>query len=160
LKENSVRKVFLVVAILLIVDMALQFYFAALGVFAPGSTNEEQFALHTANGRIVLPVLCLLVIAAAALARAGGRTIGLSVAPLVLVVFQTILFILGGLTGTTEEAPTVAGSIVLGFHALVGLSAFMVAYMLVQRARRLVATGSAMPVGDREPKPVTTATNG
>ncbi|MDQ1577456.1 MAG: hypothetical protein QOE21_143, partial [Microbacteriaceae bacterium] len=52
------------------------------------------------------------------------------------------------------------GSIVLGFHALVGLSAFMVAYMLVQRARRFVATGSAMPVGNSEPKPVTTSTNG
>jgi hypothetical protein len=151
-----VRKVFLVVAIMLVADIALQFYFAAQGVFAPGSTNDEQFVLHTTNGRIILPILCLLVIAAAALARAGGRTIGLSVLPLALVLFQTVLFILGSLTGTTEEEPTVAGSIVLGFHALIGMAAFGTASIVAQRARRLVATGSAVPVDDGAPKRVAT----
>jgi hypothetical protein len=156
LKENSVRKVFLVVAILLMVDIALQFYFAAVGVFGPGSTNDEQFVLHATNGRIILPLLCLLVIAAAALARAGGRTIGLSVVPLVLVLFQTVLFILGSLTGTTEEEPTFAGSIVLGFHALIGMAAFGTASILAQRARRLVTTGSALRTDDSVPKRVAT----
>jgi hypothetical protein len=151
-----VRKVFLVVAILLVLDIALQFYFAAQGVFAPGSTNDEQFVLHTTNGRIILPILCLLVIAAAALARAGGRTIGLSVLPLALVLFQTVLFILGSLTGTTEEEPTFAGSIVLGFHALIGMAAFGTASIVAQRARRLVVTGSAVPANDGAPKRVAT----
>ncbi|MET1044689.1 MAG: DUF6220 domain-containing protein [Microbacteriaceae bacterium] len=138
------RKLFLVLTILLIISLTVQFYFAAYGVFS--TDPMEGFAFHAMNGRFVLPILALLVIIGAALARAGGRTIGLSVVPLALILFQTVLFILtGAVTGASEESAEVpvAASIMLGFHAIVGLAAFVVSYMLIQRARRLIATGSA-----------------
>ncbi|WP_166871038.1 MULTISPECIES: DUF6220 domain-containing protein [unclassified Salinibacterium] len=149
------RKLFLVLTILLIISLTVQFYFAAYAVFS--TDVEEGFFLHGMNGRFVLPILALLVIIGAALARAGGRTIGLSVVPLALILFQTVLFIItGAVTGAEGggEIP-VAASIMLGFHAIVGLAAFVVSYMLIQRARRLIATGSATVDRERDVTPVT-----
>ena len=75
------RRVFQVITVVLLVAEVIQFYFAAFGVFT-APANDSQFVLHQMNGRVVLPLLCLLVIAAAALARAPGRLIGFSAIPL------------------------------------------------------------------------------
>ena len=65
------RKVYLVLTGLLLVSVVIQFYFAAFGVFT-APENDSQFVLHQMTGRVVLPLLFLLVVAAAALARAPG----------------------------------------------------------------------------------------
>ena len=136
------RKLYLVLCILLLIALVVQFYLAGIGVFS--NPEDELFAIHGTNGRIVLPILGLLVIVGAILAKAGGRTIGLSVVPFALILFQTVWFILSGmLTGATPENINTAGTIMVSFHVLIGLSAFVVTYMLIQRARRLIATGSA-----------------
>jgi carbon starvation protein CstA len=102
------RKLFLTVAVLFTAAVVLQLYFAAVGVFS--NPEDELFNWHGTNGRIVLPILAILLIITAALARAGKRTIWLSVLPLVLLLFQTVLFILtGAIFGLDEHtAPLVA----------------------------------------------------
>ena len=134
------RRIFVVVASLLVVDLVVQFYFAAFGVFQHPSP-EDSFVLHQMNGRVVLPLLCLLVILAAALARAPGRLIGFSAVPLGLYVVQIVLFVLAGLTGTTDEKTTLPGTIILGLHAVNGLCILGVSILLVRRASRLAAAG-------------------
>ena len=66
-------------------------------------------------------MLCLLCIAAAALARAPGRLIGFTAIPFGLLVLQTVLFVIAGLAGSTPEKTKVAGQIILGLHAVNGL---------------------------------------
>jgi type IV secretory pathway TrbL component len=64
-----------VVTVLLVVAVVIQVYFAAFGVFT-APTHDAQSVLHQMNGRMVLPLLYLLVSIAAALAIATGRLIG------------------------------------------------------------------------------------
>jgi hypothetical protein len=134
------RRVFVVVAIMLMVAEVVQFYFAAFGVFQHPAP-EDAFLLHQMNGRIVLPALCLLVILAAALARAPGRLIGFSAIPLGLLVLQIVLFLLAGLTGTTETRTNLAGTAILGLHAVNGLCILGVTIVLVRRASRFASAG-------------------
>jgi hypothetical protein len=153
------RRVFQVTTVLLLVDVVVQFYFAAFGAFTEPA-NDSQFILHQMNGRVVLPALCLLVIAAAALARAPGRLIGFSAIPLGLMVVQIVLFVIAGLTGTTDDKSNLAGQLILGLHAVNGLAILGVTILLVRRASRFAtratAAGSATsaaepPSPDQEP---------
>ncbi len=139
------RRVFQVVSVLLLVAVVIQFYFAAFGVFT-APANDSQFVLHQMNGRMVLPLLCLLVIAAAALARAPGRLIGFSAIPLGLLVLQIVLFLIAGLTGSTEEKTTLAGQLILGLHAVNGLCILGVTVLLVLRASRFARGARAIGV--------------
>lgn len=138
------RRVFLVVAIVLLVAEVVQFYFAAFGVFqAPAP--PDAFLFHQLNGRIVLPALCLLVILAAALARAPGRLIGLSAIPLGLLVMQTVLFLVSALVGATPEKTNLAGTAILGLHAVNGLCILGVTILVVRRAARFAAGPAVDP---------------
>lgn len=144
------RKVFAVLCILLTTSLVVQFYFAAVGVFS--NPDDELFSLHAANGRMVLPLLGLLVIIAAAVARAGKRIIWLSALPLVLVLFQTVLFIL---TGTifnvgppSEGEPMVipmGATLMLGFHAVNGAAIFYISTMLIRRSWKLAFAAQPQP---------------
>lgn len=146
------RRVFQVVSVLLLVDVVIQFYFAAFGVFT-APVNDAQFIMHVMNGRIVLPLLCLLVIAAAALARAPGRLIGFSAIPLGLLVLQTVLFLIAGLAGASPEKTNLAGQLILGLHAVNGLAILAVTTMLVHKASRFVA--GRVPVAATPDAPTT-----
>jgi hypothetical protein len=131
------RKVFVVVSILLALDTILQLYFAAMGHFSTG--REELFGVHGFNGTTVLRILALLSIIAAAAARAGRRTILLSVLVFVLVLFQTVLFIITGLIfniGPDSSEIPVGASILLGLHGLNGLAIIAISGILVGRAIR------------------------
>ena len=139
------RKAFFVVTILLTASATLQLYFAAVGVFT--SEEENPFALHATNGRIVLPILTLLTIAFAALARAGSRTIWLSALVFLLLVFQTLfilipVLIFGLESPTGGEVPAVATAI-MALHGLNGLAIIALSATLMNRARRLTKTGDA-----------------
>ncbi|HEY5878857.1 MAG TPA: DUF6220 domain-containing protein [Nakamurella sp.] len=150
------RRVFQVLTVLLLAAVVVQFYFAAFGVFT-APANDSQFVLHQMNGRMVLPLLCLLVIAAAALARAPGRLIGFSAIPLGLLVMQIVLFLVAALTGSSPEQTNVAGQIILGLHAVNGLAILGVTILLVRRASRFAGerAGSAAGARTAEQQPVT-----
>ena len=134
------RKVYMVLTGLLLASVVIQFYFAAFGVFT-APENDSQFILHQMNGRILRPVLCLLCIAAAAIARAPGRLIGFTAIPLGLLVMQTVLFIIAGLAGASPEKTNLVGQLILGLHAINGLCILGVSIMLFIRARRFAAGG-------------------
>jgi len=138
------RKLFLTVAWLFTAAVVLQLYFAAVGVFS--NPEDELFSWHGMNGRIVLPILALLLIVSAALARAGKRTIWLSVLPLVLILFQTVLFILTGvifgLDESSHAAPPLGATLFLSLHALNGTAILLLGVLMIVRARRLVREGA------------------
>jgi len=139
------RNVYVTLTGLLVVSVVIQFYFAAFGVFT-APQNDSQFILHVTNGRFILPLLCLLCIAAAALAKAPGRLIGFTAIPFGLLVLQTVLFVIAGLIGSTPEKTTVAGQVILGLHAVNGLAILGVSIMLFLRARQF-ARGAGVAVG-------------
>ncbi len=139
------RKVYVTLTGLLVVAVVIQFYFAAFGVFT-APQNDSQFILHVTNGRFILPLLCLLCIAAAALAKAPGRLIGFTAIPFGLLVLQTVLFVIAGLIGSTPEKTTVAGQVILGLHAVNGLAILGVSIMLFLRARQF-ARGATVADG-------------
>jgi len=130
------RKVFAVLAALLTLVVVLQFYFAAVGVFSEPA--DELFIIHGENGRIVIRSLALLTLIAAAIARAGRRTIWLSALTLGLVLFQTVLFILVGVIfGIGPEnldVIPVGATIMLGFHAINGVAILAVSAAVARRA--------------------------
>ena len=138
------RKVYVALTGLLVVSVVIQFYFAAFGVFT-APENDSQFILHLLNGRFVLPLLCLLCIAAAAIARAPGRLIGFTAIPLGLLVLQTMLFIVAGLAGASPEKTNLAGQLILGLHAINGLCILGVTIMLFLRARRFARGDADQP---------------
>src|SRR4051812_4732819 len=115
------RRAFVVVTLLLAASSVLQLYFAAVGVFS--SDTNDPFALHTTNGRIVLPILVLLTIAAAALARAGSRTIWLAVTDFILLVFQTLFVLIPalifGVQPLGDNVPAVATAL-MALHGING----------------------------------------
>lgn len=131
------RKVFVVTAVLLALDTILQLYFAAMGHFSTGS--RELFGFHGFNGANVLRVLALLNIVAAALARPGRRTVWLTVIIFVLVLVQTLLFILTGVIWpdiNPEGEIPVGASVLLGFHGLNGLAIIALSGIVAGRAIR------------------------
>ena len=88
------RKVHFVLSALTLAAVVLQFYLAGVGVFS--MPEDELFDLHTTNGRIVLPVLILLNIPAAALAR--GRTLRFALGLVGLLALQTVIFVIAIVT--------------------------------------------------------------
>jgi len=154
-KGPTMRKVFVVTSVLLLASGVVQLYFAAFGVFS----KPENFDPHGINGSMILPALAVLNIIGAAIARAGGRTIGLSVLPLVLILFQTVLFIITGAifnVGPESETVPVGASILLGLHGLNGLAIIGVSGALLTRALRLDRTGSATSARSQERVATTT----
>jgi hypothetical protein len=142
-EEIVMRKLFVVTSALLVADVVFQLYLAGLGHFSIPA--DDLFNIHGTNGRIVLPILAILNIAGAAAARAGARTIWLSVLPLVLALFQTVLFILTGAIFHVDKESTaipIGASILLGFHALNGLAIIAVSGILLGRAIRLARAGT------------------
>ena len=143
------RKLFLTVAVLFTAAVVVQLYLAAVGVFS--DPEDELFSWHGTNGRIVLPILALLLIVTAALARAGRRTIWLSVLPLVLILFQTVLFIVTGaifgLGPDSHASPPLGATLIVSLHAVNGTAILLLGVLLIVRARRLVRDGApAKPV--------------
>lgn len=149
------RKAYLVVTIVLAVAVVAQFYFAAFGTFgSTGSEDAEMFTGHRVLGTIVIPALSLIAFVIALIARAGGRTVGLSILPFGLVVVQILLFILAdAFTGSSYERVTFGGAVILGFHAVNGVAILVVSGVLVHRARRLVRNGPPPKKGAPEVAP-------
>lgn len=149
------RRVFLVLSIMLIGGLVLQFYLAGVGVFS--MPEDELFKLHGSNGRIILPLLIILWIVSAFLARAGRRTIGLTFLALGLLALQTVLFILAGMiTGATpppDAQINTAGTIMLAFHTVNGLAILYLTSVVTYRAWRLTRRPAAAETEVLTPTP-------
>ena len=118
-----------------IVSGAMQFYFAAVGAFSKPQT-DDVYALHIANGRMVFPILAILATIAAALAKAPGKLIGLTVLTLGLLIVQTLIIVLGNVIGgATEQRTTPAAVAILGLHAVNGMVIMGVLGNVMRKAR-------------------------
>ncbi|MFE9957341.1 DUF6220 domain-containing protein [Micromonospora sp. NPDC005299] len=136
------RKAFVITSFLLLAAFALQFVFAAVGAFTKPA-GEGAYTLHSVTGMAVIPVLTLLTILFAALAKAPGRLVGLTVLPLGLVVLQAL--IAGLANGITDAAgvSTPFGLTIAGLHAVNGIVAVHVVVGVVRAARRLARPAPA-----------------
>ena len=148
------RKAFVIVSTLSLVAFALQFIFAAVGAFAKPA-DDDAYALHSVTGMAIIPVLILLTVLFAVLAKAPGRIVGLAVLPLGLVVVQVLLA--GLASGLTDAAgaSTPFGLTVAGLHALNGIVAVHVVVGVHRAARQLAepASTGATPAVVREGEP-------
>jgi hypothetical protein len=149
------RKLFLVMAALLLLDVIAQFYFAGVGAFHMPN-DHEGFSLHSANS-LVVQGLAVLTTVAAALARAGRGTVALAFLPALLKEVQygifalTELFIPEGTPRNADGIPLVvegSANLVIALHVVNGLGILWIAVVVFRRARRL-ATEVAVtaPVG-------------
>ncbi len=132
------RKAFVVVCGLLLAAFILQFAFAAVGSFTKPA-DEGAYALHSVNGRAIIPALTLLTILFAALAKASGRIIGLTFVPLALVILQVLLAVLAKAFTDSAGASTSLSLTVAALHAVNGLIALRVVVAVFQAARRLAS---------------------
>ena len=132
------RRVYFGLSVLLLVAVAVQFYFAAVGAFAKPQT-DGSYRLHEVTGMMVIPLLSILATVAAALSRAPGRLIGLAIAPLGLVVVQVLIVLLGKALNDDSGNTTTGSLVILGLHAINGGFVLMVSALNMRGARTLVA---------------------
>ena len=131
------RRAFVIASGVLLAAFALQFVFAAVGAFTKPAGGDGSYRLHSITGMAVIPLLTLLTILFAALAKAPGKLIGLTALPLGLVVLQALLAALAnGLTDASGRTTT-AGLIVGGLHAVNGIIAVHIVVAVMRGARRL-----------------------
>lgn len=129
------RRVYLALSGLLLAAVVAQFYFAAVGAFAK-PRDDSSFALHSLTGMMIIPAATVLATVAAALARAPGRLIALTILPFGLVVVQVLIIVLGNaIGGATEDRTTSVALAILGLHALNGLAIMGVSALILRRAR-------------------------
>lgn len=153
------RKVFFVVSLMAIGVVAVQYYLAAVGVFS--HAEREGFVYHGTSGRIVAPIVFLLLIATAALARAGKRTIWLTVLMLGLLVVQTLIFVVTGLifsVGPDTPVLPLGAILTVSLHAVNPLFILWTGVVVALRARRLAfpraaATGTDAAAVAADPLP-------
>jgi hypothetical protein len=134
------RKAFAGLAILLMLTVLAEFYFAARGGFST-APREESYRPHHALGYVIflLPWLMAFV---AALARLPRRLVWLSVLVAGLTSVQVLIAkVAGGVGGS-------AGPGIFGFHAVTGLAIPAVAGLIVRQALPLARStaGQADPI--------------
>lgn len=142
------KKAFLVTTVLFVIDSMLQVYLAAFGSFGLETGDEEAFGPHAINGQIVLRVLALAMIVFAALARAGKRTIWLTVTVFLLTVLQLVIFIIAGVifgVGPDSSVVPLPAILTVSLHGLNGALIIVLGVALFFRARKLVREGTAQP---------------
>jgi hypothetical protein len=133
--NQVMRRIYVVVLGLLLASGGLQFYFAAVGAFTKPQT-DDSFSLHLANGRMVFPILAVLAVIAATLAKAPGKLIGQTLLPLGLAILQTLIIVLGNVIGgATEQRSTPVALAILGLHAVNGMVIMGVIGNLMRKAR-------------------------
>jgi len=123
------RKVFTGLAIVQLLTVLAQFFFAASGGFST-APREESYAPHHALGYVIF-ILSVLVAAAGALARVPGRLIGWSASIAGLVTVQVLLGVLARALNDT------LGPIVFGLHAVNAMAIAAISVLVVRQARAL-----------------------
>ncbi|MGR6319932.1 DUF6220 domain-containing protein [Micromonospora soli] len=148
------RKALVIVTAVSLVAFALQFVFAAVGAFTKPA-GEGAYALHSVTGMVVIPVLTLLTVLFAVLAKAPGRLIGLAALPLGLVVLQGLIAMLANALTDAAGASTPFGLTIGGLHAVNGIVAVHVVVAVLRAARKLAnpvpADATLVTVREGEP---------
>jgi hypothetical protein len=152
LKELTLRKVFALLATLLLVVVVAQFFLAGSGAFDT-APKDESFQPHRALGYgIVLFAIVLTIVAA--LARMPGRLIGTTGLVAGLGILQPVIAVIAKAFGDSADTSTTAGKLIFGLHAVNGLVIMTVAGTVVRQARALsnsaVADGPAGAGGGAE----------
>ncbi len=129
------RRVFALLAALLVLAVLAQFFLAASGAFNT-APNDESFQPHRALGYTIVLLAVLLTIVAA-LARMPGRLIGMTALVAGLTVVQVLIAVLARAFTDTGDGTTTAGQLVFGLHAINGLIVLAVAGTVVRRALAL-----------------------
>lgn len=127
------RRVFLVLAGIVMAASGLMIFLAGVGAFdvAP---RVESFEPHRLLGRGLF-LVSLLAVGAAALARLPGRVIGLTALVTGLVLLQSVIAVVA--RGFEDGDATTVANVVFGLHAVNGLIALGVARSVFLRAREL-----------------------
>jgi hypothetical protein len=135
LKELTLRRVFALLATLLVLVVVAQFFLAASGAFDT-APNDESFRPHRALGYVIflLPVVMIIV---AALARMPGRLIGMAALVAGLTAVQVVIAVLARAFNDTGDTSTTAGTLIFGLHAVNGLIILAVAATVARRAQAL-----------------------
>ncbi|WP_157987867.1 DUF6220 domain-containing protein [Jiangella endophytica] len=132
------RKIFLGFAVLMLAAVVVQFYLAAAGAFDT-APNDEAFDAHAIGGTVLL-LLAVLATIVAAVAKAGGRLIGMTAGIAGLVLLQSLIRVLADALNDSSDTSTTAGTLVFGLHALNGLAIMGLTARVLADARRLVAS--------------------
>jgi FtsH-binding integral membrane protein len=148
----TLRRVFALLATLLVLAVVAQFFLAASGAFDT-APNDESFQTHRALGYGIVLIAILLTIVAA-LARIPGRLTGMTGLVAGLGVGQGLIRAIAAAFNDTGDTSTTAGKLVFGLHAINGLIILAVAGTVARRARALsrsaVADRPAGAGGDAE----------
>ncbi|THV27073.1 DUF6220 domain-containing protein [Glycomyces paridis] len=131
---------FRVWTILLHVLIGVQFFLAGFGARGSGSP-DEAYALHIMNGRVIA-VVALLAVLFAALARSGGKLVGMSAGVFGLVVLQSVIVLV-------SVQGTLPGQIIFGLHVI---NALMI-MGLAEAAGRLAKQRLAERTSPATPEP-------
>ncbi|MBB5790881.1 DUF6220 domain-containing protein [Jiangella mangrovi] len=132
------RKVFLGFAVLMLAAVVVQFYLAAVGAFDE-RPRDEAFGPHAVVGMVLL-LLAVLATIVAAIARVGGRLIGMTAAIAGLVLLQSLIRVLADALNDSGDTSTTAGRLVFGLHALNGLAIGGLAGNVLAEARKAART--------------------
>ncbi|GII58399.1 hypothetical protein Pth03_67880 [Planotetraspora thailandica] len=131
------RRVYAVLAGLMMAAVVVQWYLAAVGAFDKPQ-DSDSFALHGLNGMMVIPVLSLLATIAAAVSKVPGRLIGLTILPLGLIIVQVLIIALGSAFDDSSGNTTPLSLAVLGLHAINGMAIMGVSASVFNQARKLL----------------------
>jgi hypothetical protein len=143
LKEQTLRRVFAVLATLLTLVIVAQFFLAASGAFDT-APKDESFQPHRGLGYGIILFAVLLTIVAA-LARLPGRLIGMTGLVAGLGVVQSLIAKIADGFNSAGDSATTTGKLIFGLHAVNGLILLGVAVAVARRARAL----SRSAVADR-----------
>ena len=120
------RKAFAGLAILLMLTVMAEFYFAARGGFST-APRAQSYRPHHALGYVIF-LLPLLMAVVAAVARMPRRLAGLSVLVAGLTAVQVLIAKVAHALGDT------AGPLVFGLHAVGALALAAVTWVIVRRS--------------------------
>jgi hypothetical protein len=129
----TARRLFAVLATLLVRVVVAQFFLAASGAFDT-APNDESFQSHRALG-YALVLLAVLVTVVAALARMPGRLTGMVGLVAALAAAQGVIRAVAAAFDDPGGASTAAGRLVFGLHAVNGLAILALAGTVARRAR-------------------------
>jgi Family of unknown function (DUF6220) len=140
------RRVFALLATLLVLVIAAQFFLAASGAF-DAAPKDQSFQPHRALGYGIILFAVLLTVVAA-LARTPRRLIAMTGLVAGLVAVQSLIRRIADAFNATGDTSTTAGKLVFGLHGVNGLVIMALAVAVARRARALSRSAvAARPAG-------------